>query len=81
MCPNFNKLVVHAAANCFTFPANKDKIPTWYKPPKLKRALEQMPKVGIVPKHQVLDNQASVAYKKVIGDSDMTYELVSPDNQ
>ncbi len=35
MCPNCNKLVVHAAADCFTFPANKDKIPTWYKPPKL----------------------------------------------
>jgi hypothetical protein len=35
MCPNCNKLVVHAVANCFTLPANKDKIPTWYKPPKL----------------------------------------------
>ncbi len=35
MCPNCNKLVVHAAADCFTLPANKDKIPTWYKPPKL----------------------------------------------
>jgi hypothetical protein len=39
-----------------------------------------MQKVGIVPKHQVLDNQASVSYKKAIGDSDMTYELVPPDN-
>jgi hypothetical protein len=27
-------------------------------------------------KHQVLVNQASVAYKKAIGNSDMTYELV-----
>ncbi len=44
------------------------------------RALEQMRKVGIVPKHQVLDNQASAAYKKAIGDSDMMYELVPPDN-
>jgi hypothetical protein len=36
ICPNCNKLVVHAAADCFTLPANKDKIPTWYKykPPK-----------------------------------------------
>jgi hypothetical protein len=33
--PNCNKLVVHAVVNCFTLPANKDKIPTWYKPPKL----------------------------------------------
>jgi hypothetical protein len=35
MCLNCNKLVVHAAAKCFTLPANKDKIPTWCKPPKL----------------------------------------------
>jgi hypothetical protein len=39
-----------------------------------------MQKAGIVPKHQVLDNQASAAYKKAIDDSDMTYELVPPDN-
>jgi hypothetical protein len=44
------------------------------------RALEQMQKVGIVPKHQVLDNQASVAYKKAIGNSDMTFELVPQDD-
>jgi hypothetical protein len=35
MCPNRNKFVIHAVANCFMLPANKDKIPTWYKPPKL----------------------------------------------
>jgi hypothetical protein len=35
MCPNCNKLVIHAAADCFTLLANKDKIPTWYKPPEL----------------------------------------------
>ncbi len=28
MCPNCNKLVVHAVADCFMLPANKDKIPT-----------------------------------------------------
>jgi hypothetical protein len=43
-------------------------------------ALEQMQKVGIIPKHQVLDNQASAAYKKAIGNSDMTYELDPLDN-
>ncbi len=43
-------------------------------------ALEHMRKAGIVPKHQVLDNQALVGYKKAIGDSDMTYELVPPDD-
>ncbi len=44
------------------------------------RALEQMQKQNIVPKYQVLDNQASAAYKKAIGDSDMTYGLVPPDD-
>jgi hypothetical protein len=34
MCPNCNKMVVHTAANCFTLPPNKDKIPSWYKPPQ-----------------------------------------------
>jgi hypothetical protein len=43
-------------------------------------ALEHVWKAGIVPKHQVLDNQASVAYKKAIGNSDVTYALVPPDN-
>jgi hypothetical protein len=44
------------------------------------QALEQMQKVSIVLKYQVLDNQASAAYKKAIGDSDMTYELVPLDD-
>ncbi len=44
------------------------------------RALEHMRKDSIVLKHQVLDNQVSAAYKKVIGDSDMTYELVPPED-
>ncbi len=35
MCPNCNKLVIHAAADCFTLPANKDKIPTWYQAPQI----------------------------------------------
>ncbi len=35
ICPNCNKLVVHAASDCFMLPANKGKIPTRYKPPKL----------------------------------------------
>ena len=44
------------------------------------RALEHMRKDSIVLKHQVLDNQVSAAYKKVIGDSDMTYEFVPPED-
>jgi hypothetical protein len=43
------------------------------------RALERMRKMGIVSKHQVLDSQASVAYKKAVSNSDMTYDLVPPD--
>jgi hypothetical protein len=39
-----------------------------------------MQKAGIILKHQVLDNQASAAYKKAIGDSNTTYELVPPDD-
>jgi hypothetical protein len=34
MCPNCYKVVLHAAADCFTLPANKNKISSWYKPPK-----------------------------------------------
>jgi hypothetical protein len=34
MCQNCNKMIVHVVADCFTLPANKDKIPSWYKPPK-----------------------------------------------
>jgi hypothetical protein len=30
------------------------------------RAMERMRKAGIVPKHQILDNQNSVAYKEAI---------------
>jgi hypothetical protein len=33
ICPNCNKLVIHAVSDCYTLPANKDKNPTWYKPP------------------------------------------------
>jgi hypothetical protein len=39
-----------------------------------------MKKAGIVLKHQVLDNQASAAYKKAISNSDMTYKLFPPDD-
>jgi hypothetical protein len=40
-----------------------------------------MQKAGIVLKHQVLDNQVSAAYKQAIGNSDMTYEVVPPDDR
>ena len=35
---------------------------------------------GIVPKHQVLNNEASAAYKEVIRQLGITYQLVPSDN-
>ena len=35
---------------------------------------------AIHPKHQILDNEASREYKKAITESDMTYQLVPPDD-
>jgi hypothetical protein len=42
------------------------------------RALEQMQRHGLMPKHQILNNQASAEYKAAIETSGMTYELVPP---
>jgi hypothetical protein len=44
------------------------------------RALVQMAQCGIVPRHQILDNQALFAYKTQIKLTKMTYELVPPDD-
>jgi hypothetical protein len=41
-------------------------------------ALAQMQCRGHIPKHQILDNQASAEYKAAIEASGMTYELVPP---
>ena len=43
------------------------------------RALAQMLCRGLIPKHQILDNQASMDYKAAIEASGMTYELVPPE--
>jgi hypothetical protein len=43
-------------------------------------ALTRMQQQGINPKHQILDNQASEAYKDAIRALGMTYQLVSPDD-
>jgi hypothetical protein len=45
-----------------------------------QRALARMKRCGIVPTHQILDNQASAAYKTAIETSKMTYQLVPPNN-
>ena len=39
-----------------------------------------MQKLGIFPKHQILDNQKLAAYEEAICASGMTFELVPPDN-
>eukprot|EP00804_Cyclotella_cryptica_P020425 CCRYP_014405-RA/>CCRYP_014405-RA protein AED:0.11 eAED:0.09 QI:0/-1/0/1/-1/1/1/0/940 len=44
------------------------------------RALSRMGACGLSPKRQVLDNEASAAYKQAILDSGMTYQLVPPDD-
>jgi hypothetical protein len=43
------------------------------------RALAWMRRRGLIPKHQILDNQASAEYKAAIDASGMTYELVPPE--
>jgi hypothetical protein len=43
-------------------------------------ALAKMAQRGIIPQHQILDNQASFAYKTKIGLTKMTYQRVPPDN-
>jgi hypothetical protein len=43
------------------------------------QALAQMQRCGLIPKHQILDNQASAEYKAAIEASGMTYEHVPPE--
>ena len=45
-----------------------------------RRALERMKVQGIVPHHQVLDNEISTAYRLEIKNTSMTYQLVPPDD-
>ena len=44
------------------------------------RALARMKHQGIVPKHQVLDNEILAAYRKEIWATHMTFQLVPPDD-
>eukprot|EP00804_Cyclotella_cryptica_P030011 CCRYP_013454-RA/>CCRYP_013454-RA protein AED:0.36 eAED:0.39 QI:0/0/0/1/0/0/4/0/743 len=44
------------------------------------RALSRMQACRLTPQHQVLDNEASAAYKQAILDSGLTYQLVPPDD-
>ena len=45
-----------------------------------QRALLRMKLQGIIPLHQILDNETSQAYNDEIGDTGMTYQLVPPDD-
>ena len=67
-----------------------DSNSTWVEPMKnqtkgemilaRRRALAQMRIQGIVPTHQVLDNEISKAYKTEIQAMGMTYQLMPPDD-
>ena len=67
-----------------------DSNSTWVEPMKNRtegemiltrqRALARMKLQGIIPKHEVLDNEISDAYRTEICDTNMTFQLVSPDN-
>jgi hypothetical protein len=46
--------------------------------PACAQALAWMRHCGLIPKHQILDNQASAEYKAAVEASGMTYELVPP---
>jgi hypothetical protein len=45
-----------------------------------QRVLARMKRCGIVPTHQILNNQASAAYKTAIETSKMTYQVIPPNN-
>ena len=45
-----------------------------------RQALKRMQLQGIIPKHQVLDNETSAPYKAKIVATNMTYQLVPPDD-
>ena len=41
--------------------------------------IQRLKNAGIKPKHQILDNEASEEYKRIIKENGMTYQLVPPD--
>ena len=45
-----------------------------------RRALARMKLQGIIPKHQVLDNEISDAYRTEMRDTNITFQLVPPDD-
>ena len=67
-----------------------DSNSTWVEPMKnrtkgemilaRRRALARMKIQGIVPTHQVLDNEISKAYRTEVQATGMTYQLVPPDD-
>ena len=61
---------------------------TWVEPQRIEKrkkqcfgkiwSLKRTKLCGIIPKHQVLDNEASKAYKDSIPESVMIYQLLPP---
>ena len=80
ICGNHYQMVVH----------DIDSNSTWVEPMKnrtegemiltRRRALSRMKLQSIIPKHQVLDNKISYAYRIEIRDTNMTFQLVPPDD-
>ena len=77
---NHHQMVVH----------DIDSNSTWVEPMKnrtegdmilsRRRSLSRMKLRSIIPKHQVLDNEISDAYRTEIRDTNVTFQLVPPDD-
>eukprot|EP00804_Cyclotella_cryptica_P006176 CCRYP_015258-RA/>CCRYP_015258-RA protein AED:0.58 eAED:0.58 QI:0/0/0/0.5/1/1/2/0/438 len=75
----YQMILYHVNSNSIWVEATKNRsegemilVQTW--------ALQRMKVCGLAPTRQVLNNEASAAYKQAIRDSGMTYQLVPPDN-
>ena len=45
-----------------------------------RHALERMKEKGVVPTHQVVDNEISAEYRQEIKQTSMTFQIVPPDD-
>ena len=76
---NYQMIIHKIDGNSTWVESTKDKLQG--KMIKVRGAtLLQMKTQGIVPVHQILDNEISEAYKQEIKDTNMNYQLVPPDN-
>ena len=75
----YQMILYHVASNSIWVEAMKNRTEGEIIQAR-ERALYRMKLCGITPERQVLDNEASAAYKEAITDSGMTYQLVPPDD-